>query len=212
MAQLNDQNKKLSQQVEILRLQRSKKAAAPKDILIDHVHPLKRQQIENQLRQNSIMQSHKDSQIEERLRNLTVSANMNLTQNKPKMSEPEQKFRDHVDNVVDIMSRYSVKNLKTKVDHQRQIDEYKRVMAQRQIMMTEQSKHKDYSKVQSINDMSTVALNEQHMTEQVNSHQQPSSLEDSEGDAVDEVHNSVSHQKSLQAAFNLLSDSIIDQL
>jgi len=54
---------------------------------------------------------------------------MNLTQNKPKMSDPEQKFRDHVDNMVDIMSRYSVKNLKSKVDHQRQIDDYKRALA-----------------------------------------------------------------------------------
>ena len=42
---------------------------------------------------------------------------MNLTSNKPKLSDPEQKFRDHVDNMVDIMSRYSVNKLKKKVDH-----------------------------------------------------------------------------------------------
>ena len=42
---------------------------------------------------------------------------MNLTKNKPKPSDPEKKFRDHVDNTVDIMSRYSVNKLKKKVDH-----------------------------------------------------------------------------------------------
>ena len=99
---------------------------------------------------------------------------MNLTKNKPKLSGPEQKFRDHVDNMVDTMSRYSVNKLKKKVDHQRQIDDYKRAMAQKQIL-TEQSKH-EFSKVQSINDNSTVALPEPLMSEMMHTQNNPTSM------------------------------------
>ena len=68
--------------------------------------------------------------------------------------------------MVDIMSRYSVNNLKKKVDHQRKIDEIKRAYAHKQIMLTDQSKfNNELSKVQSVNDASTVALPEQHMSE-----------------------------------------------
>lgn len=64
----------------------------PKQKLTDESKNLM-MQVEN-LRQT---RSKNAALIEEKLRNFTVNANMNLTQNKPKLSDPEQKFRDHVD-------------------------------------------------------------------------------------------------------------------
>ena len=46
---------------------------------------------------------------------------MNTTQKLPQPAEPEVAFRDHVDNQVDIMSRFSVTRLKKKIDEQREI-------------------------------------------------------------------------------------------
>ena len=59
--------------------------------------------------------------IEERLRTYTMNSNMNTTQKLPQQAEPEVAFRDHVDNQVDIMSRFSVTRLKKKIDEQREI-------------------------------------------------------------------------------------------
>ena len=54
--------------------------------------------------------------IEERLRSFTMNSNMNTTQRKPQPSDPERKFREHVDNTVDLMSHLSVHKLKKKID------------------------------------------------------------------------------------------------
>ncbi len=54
--------------------------------------------------------------IEERLRNYTVNANMNTTKKKPQPSDPELKFKSYVEHTVDIMSRYSIRKLKNKID------------------------------------------------------------------------------------------------
>ena len=94
----------------------------PKQKLTDESKNLM-MQVEN-LRQT---RSKNAALIEEKLRNFTVNANMNLTQNKPKLSDPEQKFRDHVDQQVDMMNRYSIHKLKKTVDIQRAND-YKKAL------------------------------------------------------------------------------------
>lgn len=54
--------------------------------------------------------------IEERLRTYTMNSNMNTTKKLPQPADPEIAFRKHVDNQVDIMSRFSVSRLKQKID------------------------------------------------------------------------------------------------
>ena len=50
--------------------------------------------------------------IEERLRKMTMNANMNTTENKPKPSAHDDRYREYVDNQVDMMGRLSSKYLK----------------------------------------------------------------------------------------------------
>ena len=76
--------------------------------------------------------------IEDRLRTFTMNANMNTTQKKPAPADPELKFRNYVDNTVDCMNRYSIKRLKKKIDHQKELD-YKRALAQRSLLMSDQT-------------------------------------------------------------------------
>lgn len=82
------------------------------------------QQVER-LRQT---RSKNSALIEERLRTFTMNANMNTTKKKPLPADPELNFRSYIDHTVDIMNRYSIKKLKTKIDHQKDLD-YKRALA-----------------------------------------------------------------------------------
>lgn len=58
---------------------------------------------------------------------------MNTTKNKPQPSDPEKKFRLHVDNTVDLMNRCSIRKLKTRIDNQKEID-YRKAMQNSLIM------------------------------------------------------------------------------
>ena len=59
--------------------------------------------------------------IEERIRTYTMNSNMNTTQKMPQPPDPEINFRNHVDNTIDLMNRFSINKLKKKIDRQREM-------------------------------------------------------------------------------------------
>ena len=63
----------------------------------------------------SLLQAKAGVPIEEKLRKITMNANLNLTKRKPKKSDPELAFNRHLDQTIDSMSCYSIGSLRKRI-------------------------------------------------------------------------------------------------